>query len=124
VNYLTIEDILDIRARVTANNPNSVEVRTFHGLMSALAAPQRAFFGEEAYPTLSAKAGALVYALVQHHPFWDGNKRIAAEALRLFLRRNARELLADEGELRRFTSQIARGELRGDDVVRWLEAHL
>src|SRR5262245_39902501 len=110
--YLTLEDILEIRDRIAVAYNDSFEVMTFHGLMSALAAPQRSAFGAEAFPTLAEKAGALVYALVQNHPFWDGNKRIAAAALKQFLARNSAALIVNAAGLEAFTTEIARGALR------------
>lgn len=118
--YLTLEDILAIRADVAARAVNSCEVRTFHALMSALAAPRRSAFGHEVYPTLADKAGALLYALIQNHPFWDGNKRIASAALRLFVARNDARLDAPEAELRAFTRAIALGEVRDAALSAWM----
>lgn len=124
VHYLSIEDILDIQAEVAATNINSCAVRTAHALGSALAAPRRSAFGAEIYPTLAGKAGALVYALVQNHPFWDGNKRIAAAALRLFIARNGAELAADTAALMALTKGIALGEARGNDLASWVTEHI
>jgi death-on-curing protein len=92
--------------------------------MSALAAPRRSAFGAEAFPSLADKAGALVYALVQNHPFWDGNKRIAAVALRRFLGRNGATLVASDAELESFTTTIARGALRDDAIAAWVGSHI
>jgi death-on-curing protein len=97
---------------------------SFNGLMSALAAPQRSAFGAEAFPTLAQKAGALVYALVQNHPFWDGNKRIGAAALQQFLKRNGAMLAVSDAELEAFTTAIARGALRDDAIAVWVGSQI
>jgi hypothetical protein len=47
------------------------------GLASAVSRPQQSAFGEEAYPSLSLKAAALMHSLAENQPFIDGNKRIA-----------------------------------------------
>ena len=47
--------------------------------------PQTTFAGEDLHSDLPAKAAALLHALVQSHPFVDGNKRIGAHAMILFL---------------------------------------
>jgi len=70
---LTLDDILSIRDRISETFEDHFEVMTVHGLMSALASPERSAFGKEVFPTLVEKAGALVFSLVQNHPFWDGN---------------------------------------------------
>jgi death-on-curing protein len=118
--YLTLDDILDIRDHVSAAYADRFEVMTFNGLLSSLAAPRRSAFGAAAFPTLDDKAGALVYSLVQNHPFWDGNKRIAAAALRLFLERNNTALVASDAELEAFTVEIASGTLRDGEMVAWI----
>jgi len=122
--YLELEDILVIRDRLSEAHADRFEIMSPHGLLSALAAPRRSAFGAEAFPTLSDKAGALVYALIQNHPFWDGNKRIATGALQLFLARNRAGLAADAPAIKSFTSAIARGALRDRDLVAWVSDHI
>ncbi len=129
MNYLSLHDILAIRdtlaaARKEQGDSDRYAIRNGNGLMSALNAPSRMAFGEVFYPTLPEKAGALVYALVQNHPFYDGNKRIASAALRLFLERNGVELAASVSEVQQFTRQIALGALRDDAVARWVQQHV
>ena len=122
--YLTLEDILGIRDQIAEAYNDLFEIMSFNGLMSALAAPRRSAFGAEVFPTLAEKAGALVYALVQNHPFWDGNKRIAAAALQQFLGRNGVTLAASAAELEAFTTEIARGALRDNAVPVWVGSHI
>jgi death-on-curing protein len=129
MEYVTLDDILALReelvqARAAYGDGDRYNIRTIDGLMSALAAPQRAAFGTERFPSLAEKAGALVYALVQNHPFWDGNKRIAAAALRLFVQRNAAHIDASDQELQQFTTRIARGDMHDSDLQAWLAKHL
>jgi death-on-curing protein len=122
--YLELEDILNIRDQVATAYADRFEIISPNGLMSALAAPRRSAFGAEAFPTLADKAGALVYGLIQNHPFWDGNKRIATEALRLFISQNGATLTADASALRNFTTTIARGALRDGEIVVWMSNHI
>lgn len=124
MEYLTLDDILAIRDQIAAAYADQFEVMSPNGLMSALAAPQRSAFGAEVFLTIPEKAGALVYALIQHHPFWDGNKRIATEALQLFVARNGAGIAADQHDLKAFTIAIAKGGLRDGDVATWLQAHI
>ena len=124
MEYLSLDDILEIRDQVSAAANDRFEVMSPNGLLSALAAPRRSAFGDEAFVTLAEKAGALVYALIQNHPFWDGNKRIATAALRLFLERNRAILLADQHDLKAFTTTIAKGGLRDRELAKWLGDHI
>ena len=123
MNYLTIDDILEIRDKLAARHANRFDIMSNNALMSALAAPRRSAFGIEAYPSLTEKAGALVYSLVQNHPFWDGNKRIASAALRLFYERNGRRLTCDDLDLRVFTTGIAKGALKDGVLAKWINDH-
>jgi death on curing protein len=124
MEYLSLEDILTIRDQIAVTYNDPFEIMSFNGLMSALAAPRRSAFGTEMFPTLVEKAGALVYGLVQNHPFWDGNKRIATAALRQFLDRNGAALIASDADLKAFTTAIARGLLRGGAVAGWVSNHI
>jgi death on curing protein len=123
MEYITLGDLVTIQERIGAHDPWRFAIVNRSGLLSALATPFQSAFGAEAFPALCEKAGALVFLLIQNHPFRDGNKRIAAEALALFLTRNGSALRADEGELDAFTTAIASGELRDEAIVRWIEAH-
>ncbi|HNP71849.1 MAG TPA: type II toxin-antitoxin system death-on-curing family toxin [Kouleothrix sp.] len=127
--YLTLDDVLAIRdalaaTRAAHGDGDRYGVRTLSGLLSALAAPRRSAFGAELFPTLSAKAGALAFSLVQNHPFWDGNKRIAAAALRQFVEHNAARLDADDHALKLFTGGIARGQIRDEALAEWAALHI
>jgi death on curing protein len=124
MEYLSLDDILEIREQVSAAAGDRFEVMSANGLLSALAAPRRSAFGAEAFVTLPEKAGALVYSLIQNHPFWDGNKRIATAALRLFIERNSASLAAEPQELKTFTTTIAKGGLRDGEITDWLGQHI
>lgn len=61
-----------------------------HGaiLEAALTRPHTAAGGQLKYPTVEMAAAALMHAMVQDHPFHDGNKRTAIVALLVFLDQN------------------------------------
>ena len=54
-------------------------------LESALSVPFQEFGGVSAYPTIEHKAARLGYGLAKNHAFIDGNKRIGAHAMLIFL---------------------------------------
>lgn len=56
-------------------------------------------FGEEAHPTLSAKAAAYLFHLVKNHAFHDANKRTALHATLVFLYLNGHQPRATDDEL-------------------------
>lgn len=53
----------------------------------------QSFDGQELYKSLEEKAANLFYQIIKDHPFIDGNKRIAAFLLVVFLRKNRYEFL-------------------------------
>lgn len=84
-----------------------VNEQGFGKLESALAAPDESMFGEDLYPDLASRAGALFYRLARTHGFSDGNKRVALVALILYLERHGARLNADDDALYEFTMAVA-----------------
>jgi death-on-curing protein len=80
--YLGIEDLLYIASE--ACGPQ-VQVRDYGLLEAALARSAATVFGSDAYPTLHAKAAALLHSLACNHALVDGNKRLAWAACAVFL---------------------------------------
>ena len=54
----------------------------FEGILRTI---YQCFGGEEMYPTVAEKAANLLYFIIKDHPFFDGNKRIAALLFIVFL---------------------------------------
>ena len=122
--HLTLGDLVDIRDRYAARDPARFEIVNGPGLLSALTTPFQAAFGQEAFPEVYDKAAALVFLLIANHPFRDGNKRIAGEALRLFLARNGLALRGGQGALRDFTGLVtATHDPRDARLLAWLARH-
>jgi death-on-curing protein len=120
VKYVSQFDVLQIRTRLQAAAKQPFDLLNPAGLHAALAAPKQAVFGEEMRAGVHAKAAILFLRLVQNHPFYDGNKRIAVAALQLFLHRNQVTLDASETDVLRMAQGVALGQLDEDDVVVWL----
>ena len=77
----------------------SVAIRDEGLLGSALSHPFQSFDGEELYPSIQAKAARLCFGLVKDHPMVDGNKRLGAHVMLVFLALNGYELLYSQKEL-------------------------
>lgn len=60
------------------------------GLEALLGNLDQSVFGEQAYPSIEAKAAHLLYFVIKNHPFADGNKRSGAFLFVDFLHRNGR----------------------------------
>lgn len=92
-------------------------------LESALAAPFQTFDGEPVYPSLQAKAARLGFGLVSNHPFVDGNKRIGAHVMLVFLALNGVELRYEQQELIDAFLSVASGGSDWRDLQRWILEH-
>ncbi len=98
-------------------------------LDSALNAPKATFGGKELYPTLVDKATILYYHLNKNHPFGNGNKRIAAASLLVFLFINKHWLLVDEVLLAEKTLQVAKSNANErekilSDIKEWIGKYM
>ena len=63
-------------------------VRDLGLLSSALNAPFQQFENTDLFPTIQQKAARLGYGLIKNHAFIDGNKRICAHVMLIFLEIN------------------------------------
>ena len=92
-------------------------------LDSAISAPFQSFAGTEIYPSIQQKAARLGYGLVKNHAFIDGNKRIGAHAMLIFLVLNKIDLDYMQDELSGIFLKIAAGEITQDDLLEWIITH-
>lgn len=92
-------------------------------LDSALENPFQSFSGEELYPSIQAKAARLCYGLVKNHAMVDGNKRIGAHAMLVFLAVNGYELNYTQKELADLILDVADGKQGYVDILSWILEH-
>lgn len=92
-------------------------------LESALAAPFQTFGGEPVYPSVQSKAAQLGFGLIRNHPFVDGNKRIGAHVLLVFLELNGVVLHYNQQELIDIILSVASGEADRQDLLQWILEH-
>jgi len=93
-------------------------------LESAAARPSMTFGGEDLYPDPAAKAGALMHSLVMNHPYVDGNKRVGAHAVVLFLLVNGQRLDVTPKALEEVTMTGARGEIDAEALAIWFRQRI
>jgi death-on-curing protein len=120
VDYLTLDDLLEIAAGVLGE----VQLRDLGLLASAAARPSMTAFGEDAYPTFTEKAAALMHSLARNHPLVDGNKRLAWSATRVLCLLNGYDIRSEVDAAESFVLAVAAGESDVPEIARWLEAHL
>lgn len=92
-------------------------------LESALTAPFQSFAGQSAYPSLQQKAARLCFGLVKNHPFIDGNKRIGAHVMLVFLALNGLVLSYTQDELSDVILRLANGQIGYEALLEWLLDH-
>ena len=85
---LSKPQILLLHEQLIAETGGSSGLRDEGMLDSALNAPFQTFGEEDVYPSLQQKAARLCFGLVKNHPFVDGNKRIGAHVMLVFLALN------------------------------------
>lgn len=123
MKYLAPEQVLFIHARLVAETGGSHGIRDLGLLLSALARPQATFDGQDLYPDLFSKAGALMESLLQNHPFVDGNKRTAITSAAMFLRLNGYRLTASNPEVEQFTFAALLEHWPVARLAAWFESH-
>ena len=101
----------------------SIGVRYETLLESALENVFSSFGGQEFYPTKEEKGARLGYALISNHAFVDGNKRIGAHVMLVFLAINGIELDYTQEELIDIILQIASGRAKAADLLEWILYH-
>ncbi len=90
-------------------------------LESAVNTPLQTFDGSDLYPFEAEKLARLSYGLVMDHPFFDGNKRIAALVLDLGLSANSLELKVTDQEIIDEFIGLASSKITFDEFLSWVE---
>ena len=93
-------------------------------LESALAAPFQSFDGKDLFPSVYQKAARLGFGLASNHAFVDGNKRIGAHAMLVFLMINSIHLEYTQEELSDLFLGVADNTKDYHDVLGWIIAYL
>jgi len=124
MRYLGLGEVVDLHRRILQVTGGAMGLRDLGALESAIAQPQATFGGVDLYPTLAEKAAALCFALVQGHPFVDGNKRVGHAAMETFLVLNGSEVEATVDDQERLILNLAAGRIERNQLVDWLRQHL
>ena len=124
IRFLGIDEVLALHADLIDRYGGAPGVRDLGLLESAVAAPEASFDGNYLHATLPEMAGAYLFHLAKNHPFVDGNKRIAAAAMFMFLYLNSLTLDCEEDELVALTVGAASGRVTKAEVAVFVAAHL
>lgn len=109
IRFLGLEEVIALHAEQIERYGGAPGVRDLGLLDSAVAAPESGFGGGFLHGTLPEMAAAYLFHLAKNHAFVDGNKRVAAAAMIMFVYLNDREIACDEDELVELTIGVALG---------------
>ena len=115
IEYLDLEDLLDLAERLLGPDP---PVRDVGLLGSAVARPQATAFGGDAYPDIWTKAAALLLSIVKNHALVDGNKRLGWLATAVFLHLNGIDVsIAHNDDVYDLVMYVASGNHSATEVA-------
>ena len=121
MNLLSPQQVLFIHARLVADRGGSPDVRDLDYLESACERPEVVFNEIEIFPDVYAKAAGLLHALIDYHPFVEGNQRVALAAAAMFLKINQIDLKAWPDEAAEIAAAVAAGSIDVSRTAEWLE---
>ena len=120
---LSKQQILLLHSKLILETGGSDGLRDVGLLESAINSPFQQFGNEDLYPTIQQKASRLCFGLVNNHPFIDGNKRIGAHVMLVFLALNGIELEYTQYELSSTILKLASNEISYQQLTRWIINH-
>ena len=124
MRYVTLAEVVELHRRLLQATGGASGIRDLGALGLAVAQPKATFGGVDLYPTLVEKAATLCFALVQGHPFVDGNKRVGHAAMETFLVLNGAEIDAPVDDQERVILDLAAGRIGRSQLTDWLHQHL
>ena len=122
--YLSLAEVLRLHGRIIDDTGGSDGLRDLGLLESALAQPRQTFGGADLYPTLTEKAAAVGFSLINNHPFVDGNKRIGHAVVEAMLMLNGFELAAGVDESEAEILAVAAGQRSREQFHAWIESKM
>ena len=120
---LSKEQVIMLHKHLIKNTGGSEGIRDEGMLDSALSNPFQSFGGAELYPSIQAKAAQICFGLVKNHPMIDGNKRLGAHVMLVFLALNGYELFYTQQELSDMILALASGKIGTEAVMQWIIGH-
>lgn len=117
---ISVEEVINIHDILIDKYGGSHGIRDIKALESAITRPFMTFSQKDLYPSLTAKASALIESLISNHPFFDGNKRIDYVLMRYFLLSNGLDIQASQSEKFEFVMKIAQNQLHIGQINSWI----
>ena len=116
--WLEVDEVIDMHAEQLAIFGGPEGIRD-HGLLeSAVLRPVNQWhYGQT---DMAALAAAYAFGLARNHAFVDGNKRIAFQAMMVFLRGNGIAFAPDPAHATEIILSLAAGEVSEESLTRWI----
>lgn len=121
--WLSLTVVLAIHSDQIREHGGSLGLRDRGLLESALARPLN-LLKYEPDSDLAALASSYGFGIARNHPFVDGNKRVAFQAMYVFLGLNGNRIVSDEPEVVRSMLALASGEIDESALADWLRGHI
>lgn len=118
--YLSVEQVVSLHQRLVGTLSGDPGIRDLRALDAAVARPSLTFNAEDLYPSLAAKAAALLHALVTTAPFLTASRGTAAVAAECFLAGNGMSLEASDQDFVTLAAAIEKGEMPLEAVIVWV----
>jgi death on curing protein len=120
--YPPLEAILEAHDRLLERYGGATGLRNPGGVEAALARARQIEAYAEGEVTIFALAAGIGFGFARiHHPFVDGNKRVAFYATFATLWMNGWRLDVAEHEAAAMVERVARGTVDEDEFTRWLQ---
>jgi death-on-curing protein len=123
MQFLDLDDVIEIHAGQIANYGGGVGLRDLSLLESAVAQPRAGFGSQYLHADLFEMAAAYLFHLVMNHPFIDGNKRVGLEAALVFLEINSISIDASDDELVDLVLKTTTGSVTKTDIAAFFRSH-
>lgn len=123
MKYLSVKDVLLLHQLAIDESGGSHGLRDLGLLESAIARPQSSFGGQDLYPDIFLKAGALIHGLLRNHAFVDGNKRTSVYSAMTFLELNGYKFTAKNKQVVLFALKVENEKLSVEQIAEWLKDH-
>lgn len=120
--FITVEQALELHHDQIEVFGGAHGIRDEGAFQSALSAAENRAYYEEA--DVITCAATYAFHLCQAHAFIDGNKRVGAAVMLVFLALNGKELEADEEANIGIFLGVAAGEVSRDELEVFLRAHV
>lgn len=123
MKHISIEYVQKLHSKMIAATGGSHGTRDIELLKSAIENSKSTFGGQELYPTIEDKCANICYSIINNHAFIDGNKRMGIYVMLILLEYNEIKLKFTQSELIDLGLGIAKGEVKQDNILKWIEKH-